>query len=169
MMIPPEDIQERLDVLAGEIVDDYAGKDLVLIGVLTGSFMLTADLARKLHDRAAFAFVKVASYGDGTDSKGRTEAIKLFDDEHVSGRHVLIVEDIIDTGLTLETVINAVVDEGPASVQVLVLLDKPARRRVQVPIAYRGFTVPNRFVVGYGIDYAGRHRGLPYVGYIPGI
>jgi len=155
-------LQARVRALGRAIRSDYAGRDLVLVGILKGSFIFMADLARAIALPLTCDFMRVSSYGSGTVSSGR---IRMeFDLSHpVKGKDVLLVEDIVDTGWTLNHVLNELRKKKPASLRLAALLHKPARTRVDVPIDYLGFTIPDRFVVGYGLDFDGRYRNLPYV------
>jgi hypoxanthine phosphoribosyltransferase len=163
VLISGERIQQRLDHLAAQIGRDYAGRQLLMIGVLKGAFILMADLARRLQVPVEFDFMAVSSYGSATQTSGVVRIIKDLDRD-IAGRHVLVVEDIVDSGLTLNYLLRNLRARGPASVEVMALLSKPDQIRVHLPIRYHGFEVPNVFVVGYGLDYAERYRNLPYVG-----
>jgi len=155
-------LQARVRALGRTIRADYAGRDLVLVGILKGSFIFMADLARAIRLPLTCDFMRVSSYGSGTASSGK---IRMeFDLSHpVKGKDVLLVEDIVDTGWTLNHVLNELLKKKPASLKLAALLHKPARTRVDVPIDYLGFTIPDRFVVGYGLDFDGRYRNLPHV------
>jgi len=163
VLIPAEQIQQRLGEMAAEVDADYAGKDLLLVGVLKGAVMVMADLARALHVPAEMDWMAVSSYGSGTKSSGVVRILKDLDAD-ISGRHVLIVEDIIDSGLTLSWLLANLTSRGPASVEVFTLLRKPESAKVQVDVRYTGFEIPPEFVVGYGLDYAEKYRNLPFVG-----
>jgi hypoxanthine phosphoribosyltransferase len=163
VLITEAEITTRLEELAREISRDYEGKDLVLVCVLKGSMVFFADLARKITTPLSFDYICVSSYDSGTESEGSPE-LRTDLSEPVSGRHVLIVEDIVDTGLTMEYLFDLLASRGAASLKVVALLDKPARRKREVEIAYRGFEIPDEFVVGYGLDYRQRYRNLPYIG-----
>lgn len=165
VLLSAERIGERIAELGEEITRDYAGKDLMLVGILKGCSIFLADLVRSIRLPLAFDFVAVSSYGADTKSSGVVRILKDLDDS-VESRHVLVVEDIIDTGLTLRLsyLLDNIRARRAASVKVCTLLDKPSRRRVEVPVDYSGFTVEDQFVVGYGMDYQGRYRGLPYIG-----
>ncbi|MBP8620096.1 MAG: hypoxanthine phosphoribosyltransferase [Firmicutes bacterium] len=149
--------------MALEISRDYSGKDLLMVGILKGSFVFLADLLRSLEQDAAVDFMGTVSYGVSTESSGEVRITKDLE-QSVSGRHVLLVEDIVDTGLTLRYLLDTLKTRQPASLKVCALLDKPARRRTRVNLDYYGFIIPNVFVVGYGLDYGEKYRGLPYVG-----
>ena len=163
VLIPAEQIQQRLGEMAAEVDADYAGKDLLLVGVLKGAVMVMADLARALHVPAEMDWMAVSSYGSGTKSSGVVRILKDLDAD-ISGRHVLIVEDIIDSGLTLSWLLANLTSRGPASVEVFTLLRKPEAAKVHVDVRYTGFEIPPEFVVGYGLDYAEKYRNLPFVG-----
>jgi len=155
-------LQARVRALGRRIRSDYAGRDLVLVGILKGSFIFMADLARAIQIPLTCDFMRVSSYGTGTVSSGKIRV--EFDLSHpVKGKDVLLVEDIVDTGWTLNHVLNELLKKKPASLKLAALLHKPARTRVDVPIDYLGFTIPDRFVVGYGLDFDGRYRNLPHV------
>jgi len=156
-------IQQRVQELGAQITADYAGKDLVVIGLLNGVYPFFADLTRAIELDVDVNFMRVASYGDGLESTGEVKII--FDmDKSIRGRHALVIEDIVDTGLTLFKVRKLLQDREPASLKIVTLLDKPSRRRVQVKVDYVGFPIEDHFVVGYGLDLEGIHRNLPYVG-----
>ncbi|HET9944656.1 MAG TPA: hypoxanthine phosphoribosyltransferase [Actinomycetes bacterium] len=163
VLITEEEIQRRLAEMAGEIDTDYQGRDLLLVGVLKGAVMVMADLARALHSPVEMDWMAVSSYGSGTKSSGVVRILKDLDKD-ISGRNVLIVEDIIDSGLTLSWLMSNLGSRGPASVEVCTLLRKPEAAQVDVPVRYVGFDIPNEFVIGYGLDYAERYRNLPFVG-----
>ncbi len=163
VLITEEQIAARLREMAEEIGRDYAGKDLLLVGVLKGAVMVMADLARALHVPAQMDWMAVSSYGSGTRSSGVVRILKDLDKD-ISGRNVLIVEDIIDSGLTLSWLMSNLSSRGPASVEVCTLLRKPEAAQVDVPVRYVGFDIPNEFVIGYGLDYDQRYRNVPFVG-----
>jgi len=165
-LIPGPKLAKRVQELAQEISADYAGKSLLVVGVLHGAYVFMADLVRHLTIPVRCGFVMVSSYGDETVTSGRVK-LRLDLTQPVNGDHLLLVDDIVDTGTSIAWLIDHLEQKGPASVRLCVLLDKAARRRVPVKIDYVGFEIPDRFVVGYGIDCAGRHRELPYVGYVP--
>lgn len=162
VLITREEIGRRVNQLAGELRGHYPGSYPLLIGILKGSFIFLADLARALDIPLEVDFVRLASYGAGTRSTGRIR-MELEPSAALQGRHVLVVEDIVDTGHSLRFLLSYLEQRGPASLRVCALLDKPSRREVQVPLDYVGFTVPNLFLVGYGLDYAERYRHLPDV------
>lgn len=162
-MLSQEQIQARVKALGEQITADYQGKDLLLVGLLNGVFVFFADLVRAIDLDVEVSFMRVASYGAGTQSTGEVKI--LHDIDHsVRGRHVLLVEDIVDTGLTVHNVGKLLHDRVPASLKVCALLDKPSRRRVETVVDYVGFSIEDHFVVGYGLDVNGRFRNLPYVG-----
>ncbi len=163
ILIPEAEIQAKVRELGRAISRDYAGKDLVLISVLRGGFVFLADLCRVITLPVTIDVMAVSSYGPDARPLGVVKILKDLD-ESVTDREILVVEDVIDTGLTLSYLLRNLEPRGPASLKVCVLLDKPARRIVDLPIAYRGFEVPDKFVVGYGLDYRQRYRNLPYIG-----
>jgi len=158
-----KEIQERLAQLAEEIERDYEGKDLLLVGVLRGAVMVMADLARHFERHIEMDWMAVSSYGSGTKSSGVVRILKDLDTD-INGRHVLVVEDIIDTGLTLSWLVSNLGSRGPASVEVFTLLSKPEASRMSVEVKYVGYEIPNEFVVGFGLDYNERYRNLRSVG-----
>ena len=162
VLVPGEDLQRRVAELGAEISRDYEGRDLVMIGVLKGAVLFIADLMRQLTVPCEVDFMAVSSYGSATDSSGVVRILKDLD-APIEGRDVLIVEDIIDSGLTLQYLVRNLRARDPGSLEVCALLTKPARRRVELPIRYVGFEIPNRYVIGYGLDYAQRYRNLSYV------
>jgi hypoxanthine phosphoribosyltransferase len=164
-LISERRLRARVRAIGREIRRDYRGRTLVLVGVLRGSFIFMADLAREIGLPVLCDFMKISSYGSGTVSNGRVR----FDFDiscPVRGKHVLLVEDIVDTGHTAHKALQAIRLRRPASVRLCALLFKPAHGEVSVPIDYLGFTIPNRFVVGYGLDLDGLHRNLPYIGVV---
>jgi len=158
-----EQITSRLAEIARQIEADYEGKDLLLVGVLKGAVMVMADLARSLERHVEMDWMAVSSYGSGTKSSGVVRILKDLDTD-LNGRHVLIVEDIIDTGLTLSWLITNLRSRGPASVEIATLLRKPDAQQMDVEVKYVGFDIPNAFVVGYGLDYNERYRNLRCIG-----
>src|SRR5579859_3482753 len=164
-MLSAEVIAARVRELGAQITRELAGKSLVLVCVLKGSFVFTADLMRSIDLPLRIDFLGVRSYGEGTESSGVVQITQDLS-RPIENEHVLIVEDIVDTGLTIAHLIDLLRTRGPASVKVCALLHKPARARVQVPIDYLGFTIEDRFVVGYGLDFAERYRNLPYIGVV---
>ena len=163
VMYTEEQIQGRLAELAEEVWADYHDKDVLLVGVLKGAIMVMADLARRLHGPVQMDWMAVSSYGSGTKSSGVVRILKDLDAD-LTGRHVLIVEDIIDSGLTLSWLVANLRSRGPASVEIATMLRKPEAAKVEVEVRYVGFEIANEFVVGYGLDYAERYRNLPFVG-----
>jgi hypoxanthine phosphoribosyltransferase len=162
VLLTEEEIRKKVAELAAAVSRDYAGRELVLVGVLNGSAVFLADLLRALTIPAEVEFVSASSYGNRTESSGVCQLTKDLD-RPIAGKHALVVEDIVDTGRTLATLVECVESQGPASVEVCALLDKPSRRVVEVHPRYIGFEIPDRFVVGYGLDFAQHYRGLPYV------
>jgi hypoxanthine phosphoribosyltransferase len=163
VLIDREPLASRVAELGAEISADYEGRDLLLIGVLKGAVFFMADLMRHLTVPCEVDFMAISSYGDATDSSGIVRILKDLD-INIEGRHVLVVEDIIDSGLTLSYLIRNLESREPATLEVCALLTKPSRREIDVPVRYVGFEIPNKFVVGYGLDFAERYRNLPYVG-----
>jgi hypoxanthine phosphoribosyltransferase len=161
-LVTADELQRRVQELAAEISGDYEGRDLVLIGILKGAVLFLGDLMRHLEIPCEIDFMAVSSYGSERDSSGVVRILKDLD-ASIEGRDVLIVEDIIDSGLTLQYLLRSLRARNPASLEVCALLTKPERRRVDLPIRYVGFEIPNRFVIGYGLDYAQRYRNLDYV------
>ena len=163
VLISADAIHEKIAELAKQIDDDYDGRQPLLVGVLKGAVMFMSDLARALDRPSALEFMAVSSYGSGTQSSGVVRILKDLDRD-IAGEHVLIVEDIIDSGLTLSWLLKNLASRQPASIEVVALLRKPDAIKVHVPVKYVGFDIPNEFVVGYGLDYAERYRDLPYIG-----
>lgn len=165
VLLTKEQIAERVQELGAQISRDYADKDLMLICILKGANLFLADLARQITIPLSYDFVAVSSYGADTKSSGVVRILKDLD-ESVESKHVLVIEDIVDTGLTLRLsyLLENLRSRRAASVKVCTLLDKPSRRRVDVPVDYYGFKVEDQFVVGYGMDYQGKYRSLPYIG-----
>ncbi len=161
ILISREEIEKRVKELAEEISRDFAGEDPLMLGILNGAFVFMADLIREMSVPVEVEFIRVKSYS-GTDSTGRIDVI-MDVSENVSGKNVVIVEDIVDTGLTMDFLVRRVVEKGAKSVKICALLDKPSRRVVDVKPDYVGFTIPDYFVVGYGLDYNGRYRELPAI------
>jgi hypoxanthine phosphoribosyltransferase len=162
ILIDEETLQARIVELGGEISAGYKGRDLLLVGVLKGAVFFMADLMRELTVPCEIDFMAISSYGAATDSSGVVRILKDLD-INVAGRDVLVVEDIIDSGLTLSYLMRNLKARKPASLEVVALLTKPDRREIEVPVRYVGFEIPNRFVIGYGLDFAERYRNLPYV------
>lgn len=163
VLVSTEAIATRVKEIGDEISADYAGKDILMIGVLRGAVIFMADLARAISRPVAIDFMAVSSYGATTHSSGVVRILKDLD-EDIEGKHLLIVEDIIDSGLTLKYLVENLKSRKPASIKVCTLLSKPSRRKVDVPVDYNGFTIPDQFVVGYGLDYAEKYRNLPFIG-----
>ena len=163
VLLSGEQIHARVAELGAELARDYAGRDPVLVSVLKGSIIFLADLVRETQIPLAIDLMEVSSYGASTESSGQVRILKDLSSS-IEGRNVLVVEDIIDTGLTLNYLLRYLHDKGPASISICCLLDKPARRLAPIEINYRGFTIADRFVVGYGLDYDERFRNLPYIG-----
>ncbi|MEJ5914018.1 hypoxanthine phosphoribosyltransferase [Pseudokineococcus sp. 1T1Z-3] len=163
VLLSADDISTRLAEMAAQVDEDYADKDVLLVGVLKGAALVMADFVRALHLPAQMDWMAVSSYGSGTKSSGVVRIIKDLDTD-LTGRHVLVVEDIIDSGLTLSWLVANLSSRGAASVEVLALLRKPDAAKVHVDVRYTGFEIPDEFVVGYGLDYAEHYRGLPFVG-----
>lgn len=163
ILIGAEILQGRIDQLAAEITKDYHDKRPVLVGVLKGAVFFMADLARRLDFELEMDFMAVSSYGSSTDSSGVVRILKDLD-MNIEGRHVLIVEDVIDSGLTLKYLTKNLNSRRPASLEIVTLLDKPGRRKATLPCRYVGFEIGNEFVVGYGLDFAEKYRNLPYIG-----
>jgi hypoxanthine phosphoribosyltransferase len=162
-LIDEDALQRRIHELGEEISSDYVGRDLLLIGVLKGAVFFMSDLMRNLSLPCEIDFMAISSYGDSTDSSGVVRILKDLD-INIEGRDVLVVEDIIDSGLTLSYLMRNLEARAPASLEICALLTKPDRREIEVPVRYVGFEIPNRFVIGYGLDFAERYRNLPYVG-----
>jgi hypoxanthine phosphoribosyltransferase len=162
ILVEADDLQRRVGELAAEVSRDYEGRDLVLVGVLKGAVFFVADLMRSLEVPCELDFMAVTSYGSATDSSGVVRILKDLDSS-IEGRDVLIVEDIIDSGLTLHYLMRNLNARNPSSLEVCALLTKPERRRVDLPIRYVGFEIPNRFAIGYGLDYEQRFRNLDFV------
>jgi hypoxanthine phosphoribosyltransferase len=163
VLIDEETLAARVAELGRDVSADYEGRELLLIGVLKGAVFFMADLMRHLTVTCEVDFMAISSYGDATDSSGIVRILKDLDIS-IEGRDVLVVEDIIDSGLTLSYLIRNLESREPASLEVCALLTKPSRREIDVPVRYVGFEIPNKFVVGYGLDFAERYRNLPYVG-----
>jgi hypoxanthine phosphoribosyltransferase len=161
-LVAADDLQRRIRELGAEISADYEGRDLLMIGVLKGAVLFMADLMRELIVPCEIDFMAVSSYGSATDSSGVVRILKDLDSP-ISDRDVLLVEDIIDSGLTLHYLLRNLRARNPASLEVCALLTKPERRRVDLPVRYVGFEIPNRFAIGYGLDHSQRYRNLPYV------
>ena len=163
ILIDEETLSARVAELGAEVSADYQGRDLLLIGVLKGAIFFMADLMRHITVPCEVDFMAISSYGDSTDSSGIVRILKDLD-INIEGRDVLVVEDIIDSGLTLSYLVRNLEAREPASLEVCALLTKTARREIEVDVRYLGFEIPNKFVIGYGLDFAERYRNLPYVG-----
>jgi hypoxanthine phosphoribosyltransferase len=163
VLISSERLRVRVEELAAQIDADYAGRELLLVGVLKGAVMVLADLARAMHLPVQMDWMAISSYGSGTKSSGVVRILKDLDTD-ITGRHVLVVEDIIDSGLTLSWLVGNLRSRAPASVEVCVMLRKPAAARMDVAVKYTGFDIADEFVIGYGLDYAEKYRNLPFIG-----
>ncbi len=163
ILVQPDDLARRVRELGSQITADYQGRDLLLVGVLKGAVFFMADLMRAIDVHCEVDFMAISSYGASTDSSGVVRILKDLDTA-IEGRNVLVVEDIIDSGLTLSYLMRNLRARNPATLEVCALLTKPERREIDVPVRYIGFEIPNRFVVGYGLDFAERYRNLRYVG-----
>jgi len=160
VLIPSSEIQEKVGEMGGHITNDYGGERPLLVGILRGAVVVLGDLMRNIDLPCEIDFMDISSYGTGTSSSGVVRILKDLE-EDITDRHVLIVEDIIDTGLTLSYIRRSLLARGPASLEICALLSKPTRRRVELDVKYLGFEVPDEFVVGYGLDFAGAYRNLP--------
>jgi hypoxanthine phosphoribosyltransferase len=163
ILLDADTIANRVAELGAQLTADYGDKGPVLVSVLKGALPFLADLMRAMEMPVSIDLMEVSSYGSGTETSGQVRILKDLS-ASIEGRHVIIVEDIIDTGLTLNYLLKYLADKGPASVRIVCLLNKPHRRLTEIPIDYTGFHIPDRFVVGYGLDYDERYRNLPYVG-----
>ena len=163
VLFSEEQLKTRVQELAQQITRDYAGKEIMLIAVLRGSFIFMADLCRAIDLPCTLDFMSVSSYGKGSSSSGQVQITKDLS-EDISGRHIIVVEDILDSGNTLSYLLKLLEQRKPASIRLCTLLDKPERRVKQVEVHYSGFSIPDAFVVGYGLDYAEQYRNLPYIG-----
>lgn len=160
VLITSEEIEEKVREIGARITEDYSGEKLLLIGILRGAVVVMSDLMRNIDLPCELDFMDISSYGTGTSSSGVVRILKDLE-EDITDRHVLIVEDIIDTGLTLSYLVRSLLARKPASLEICALLSKPSRRRAELEVKYLGFEVPDEFVVGYGLDYAGAYRNLP--------
>jgi hypoxanthine phosphoribosyltransferase len=163
VLLDADTVANRVAELGAEIAADYAGRAPVLVSVLKGSLVFLADLMRSMDLPTSIDLMELSSYGSATESSGQVRILKDLS-KPIQGRDVIVVEDIIDTGLTLNYLLHYLADREPASIKIVCLLDKPARRLADIAIDYVGFTIPDRFVIGYGLDYDERYRNLPYVG-----
>src|SRR4051794_34546135 len=162
ILVQPDDLRRKVADLGRQISEDYADRDLLLVGVLKGAVFFLSDLMREITVPCEVDFMAVASYGSATDSSGVVRILKDLDDS-IENRHVLIVEDIVDSGLTLQYLLRNLRARGPATVEVCALLTKPDRRKIELEAKYVGFEIPNKFAIGYGLDHAERYRNLPFV------
>ena len=166
VLLTEEEVNRRISEVAEEINKDYKGEGIHLICILKGGAMFMCELAKRLNGEVSFDFMDVSSYGSGTESTGIIKILKDLD-EDISGKNVIIVEDIIDTGRTLHNLSNLLMSRGPKSIRICTMLDKPSRRvQKEVKVDYRCFEIPNKFVVGYGLDYDQRYRNLPFIGVV---
>jgi hypoxanthine phosphoribosyltransferase len=163
VLLTEEQVQTRVQALGAQLSADYAGRSPVLVSVLKGSIVFLADLVRAMDVPLSVDLMEVSSYGSGTETTGQVRILKDLSGP-IEGRDVVVVEDIIDTGLTLNYLLRYLTERSPASIRVCCLLDKPARRLAEIEIDYRGFSIPDRFVVGYGLDFNEQYRNLPYIG-----
>jgi hypoxanthine phosphoribosyltransferase len=163
ILIDSDAIAKRVAELGAQLTAEYAGRDPVMVSVLKGALVFLADLMRAMELPTSIDLMEVSSYGAGTETSGQVRILKDLS-KSIEGRDVIVVEDIIDTGLTLNYLLRYLAERHPASIKICCLLDKPARRLADIDIDYRGFTIPDRFVIGYGLDYDERYRNLPYIG-----
>lgn len=163
ILLSEQQIADKVKELGAQISKDYEGKNPIIISVLKGSFIFMADLVREIDIPCTVDFMSVSSYGSGTTSSGEVKIVKDFD-QSIEGRHIIIVEDILDSGRTLSYLIQTLKARGAASIALCTFLDKPERRVMPVEVDYRGFQIPDAYIVGYGLDYDQRYRNLPYVG-----
>lgn len=163
VMISEKEVDERIAEIAAQISEDFKGEEVVVIGILRGGVYFCSELTKRITVPVILDFIEASSYGDGTTSSGKVNITKdLIED--ISGKNVIVVEDIIDTGTTLNLLLENLRKRSPKSLKLCTLLDKPARRIVEVPVDYNGFQIPDEFVIGYGMDYAQKYRNLPYIG-----
>lgn len=165
VMFSEEEVDKRIKELGEQISKDYAGKEVHLVCVLRGGVFFMCELSKRITIPVSMDFMSVSSYGNDSKSSGVVKIVKDLDDS-LEGKHVLVVEDIIDSGRTLSCLLEMLMERKPASLKLCTLLDKPDRRVVEVPIDYTGFSVPDEFIVGYGLDYAQKYRNLPYIGVV---
>ena len=163
VLVTKEQLREKTLELAKRINIDYKGKTIFIVSALNGGFIFTADLVREISGDVEINFIQVSSYGKGTETSGRVKVLKGVD-EDVRGKDILIVEDIIDTGVTISYLRDMLLNNGANTVEICAMLTKPARRKIEIGVKYLGYELPDKFVVGYGLDYAGKYRNLPYVG-----
>lgn len=167
VMFSEEEVNARIAEIAAQINEEYKGEEIVAIGILRGGVYFCTELTKRITVPVILDFMEASSYGSGTDSSGQVQITKdLIED--IAGRHVIVVEDIIDTGRTLSKLLDNLRARKPKSLKLCTLLDKPERRVVQVQVDYNGFVIPNKFVIGYGMDYAQKYRNLPYIGVVEG-
>ena len=166
-LIDEEKLNKRISEIAKQIEEEYKGKEITLICILKGSIFFTVDLARKINEDIKIEFIRVSSYGEGTESTGEIK-MKLDLKDSIQGKDVIVIEDIIDTGRTLSYLLEYLKMKKPNSLKLCALLDKPDRRKIDVKVDYTGFQIPDKFVVGYGLDWDEKYRNLPYIGYIEG-
>lgn len=164
-MISEEQLKQKVQELGKRIEKDFEGEELLVVGILKGASVFVADLIRTINLDVNIDFMSVSSYGNSTESSGTVKIIKDLDVD-IEGKNVLIVEDIIDSGLTLSNLVAALNTRNPKSLKLCTLLDKPQRRKVNIPVDYVGFVIEDKFIVGYGIDYAEKYRNLPYIGVV---
>ena len=165
VLIDEEKLQKRVEEIAKQIEEEYKGKEITLICILKGSIFFTVDLAKKINGDVKLEFIRVSSYNEGTESSGEIK-MKLDLKDSIQGKDVIVIEDIIDTGRTLSYLIEYLKMKRPNSVKLCSLLDKPARRVIDVKVDYTGFQIPDKFVIGYGLDWDEKYRNLPYIGYV---
>jgi len=165
VMISEEQLANKVSELAKQIEKDFKGEELLVVGILKGASVFVADLIRKINLDVNIDFMSVSSYGNSTESSGTVKILKDLDVD-IEGKNVLIVEDIIDSGLTLSNLVAALETRNPKSLKLCTLLDKPQRRKANIPVDYVGFVIEDKFIVGYGIDYAEKYRNLPYIGVV---
>lgn len=167
VMISEEEVQTRISEIAAQISEDYKGEEILVVGILRGGVYFCTDLTKRITVPVILDFMEVSSYGAGTVSSGQVHITKdLIED--IAGKHVVVVEDIVDTGRTLSLLLENLKARAPKSLKLCTLLDKPQRREAEVQVDYNGFVIPNKFVVGYGMDYAQKYRNLPYIGVVEG-
>lgn len=165
VMITEEQLAQKVSELAKQIEKDFEGQSLLVVGILKGASVFVSDLIRKINLDVNIDFMSVSSYGNSTESSGTVKILKDLDVD-IEGKNVLIVEDIIDSGLTLSNLVAALQTRNPKSLKICTLLDKPQRRTANIPVDYVGFVIEDKFIVGYGIDWAERYRNLPYIGIV---
>lgn len=168
VMISEEEVDAKIAELGKQISEDYAGESVHLLCILKGSVFFTCELAKRISVQVSLDFMSVSSYGDGTKSSGIVKIAKDLD-ETIEGKNVIVIEDIIDSGRTLHYLLDVLQKRNPKSMKLCTLLDKPDRRVVDVKVDYTGFSIPDEFVVGYGLDYAQKYRNLPYIGVVEGL